>query len=211
MTAYSDLQAQVSGLLNRRDATTAQVQAWIQLSIQRIQRELRVPAMEKVVLVTIPSNTDGTITVPSDLLELIDIINPWGVRLVKKDITEVLQAAKTTGNSLIYYRQGGKYLIGEAAQANDVFTLIYYAELAPLVSPTDTNIVVSIAPDLIVYGALGYAGDFYVDKRTATWEQRYGQIIEDLQAMADADENSGGATVSAPTYWPDDGVAYGYP
>lgn len=211
MTTYADLQSQVLGLLNRRDATTAQIQAWIQNAIQTIQRELRVPAMEKVVQVTLPDNTDGTLTVPSDMLELIDIINHHGVRLTKEDVTKVMQAAKVIGAPSIYYRMGGRWLLGMRPKPGETLMVVYYAELGPLVNPTDENIMTDIAPDLITYKALSFAGDFYVDKRTSQWDTRYEAIKQDLQAMADADETSGASVVSLPVYWPDDGVAYGYP
>jgi len=177
--------------------------------------------MEKIVLVTINSTPNdfvpGTpalpsgITIPSDLLELIDILNPFGDRLKKEDVTTVMQAARTFGIGRIYYRLGGTWIIGEAPNAGDIYTVVYYAEIGPLVNGTDENIITDIAPDLIIYKALTFAGDFFVDKRTPTWEQRYQSIAQTLQGMADADELSGDACVGMPIYWPDDGVAYGYP
>jgi hypothetical protein len=221
VTTYSDLQTSVAGLLNRRDASTSQIQGWIQLALQRIQRELRIRAMEYTTFYTFPTNTQDFIPrsgslpsglpIPADFLELIDILNPFGERLTKQDVEKVMQAARVFGIGRVYYRLGSQWIIGEQPNPGDIYTLVYYQTLGPLVSPTDTNQLTSIAADLIIYGALTYAGDFYVDKRTPTWENKYGSIALSLQGMQDADELSGGAAVSLPIYWPDDGVAYGYP
>jgi hypothetical protein len=73
----AELTAQFLGLMNRTDLNTTPSLAstFITQSIMRLQRELRVPFMEKVILYTIPSTYDPTrgLAIPSDLLELIDI------------------------------------------------------------------------------------------------------------------------------------------
>jgi hypothetical protein len=200
---YSDLQAQFQSLLNRRDCTSTQAATFLQQAITRIQRELRVPAMEKSVVATIDSTYNGLV-IPSDLLELINIV-PASVtpdlqeRLSKCDLTEALQASALPGKPRLYARQGGVWVLGPSPAAGAQIRIDYYAEVAPLVNPTDTNIFTLIAGDLIVYGALSYAADFYTDKRKATFEGTYGLILSDLQNMADEDEENGGASVQ-PAY-----------
>lgn len=214
MASYQDIQNNVAALLNRNTATTAQIQAWIQNGIQRIQRELRCPAMEKTVTVTFnPANPFTGIIIPNDFIELINIFNRYGKRLTKEDATRVKYLMQWPGIPAYYYRQGGLWLIGPApitADPNEQMALVYYGELAPLVNPTDTNTLSVIAADLIEYAALSYAGDFFTDTRAPGWEQRYTQIRDDLQVMADEDESSGGSTVSPVWYWPSDDAAYGW-
>lgn len=210
-TNYSGLQTMVSGLLNRRDATTSQVQGWIQLGLQRIQRELRVPAMEEIANITIQDYTlwDGSlytpfpgIAIPSDFIELIDLLSPGGHRLQKEDITRVDEIAKALGPPRWYYRKGGAWLIAPAPIPGTVMTIVYYGEFDPLINGTDTNIISNIAPDLIVYSALGYAADFYSDKRGDSWEKRYQATLIAIQNQADEDETNGGSTVSPAYSWP---------
>lgn len=216
MATYQDIQNNVTALLNRNTATTAQIQAWIQNGIQRIQRELRCPAMEKTALITFSPSVPFTgITIPNDFIELIDILNRYGKRLQKEDISRVTYLQNVAGPGLpqYYYRQGGLWLIGPAPVVTDPteqMTIVYYGELAPLVNPADTNTITLISADLIVYAALSYAGDFYTDTRQQGWEQRYLQIRDDLQVMADEDESSGGATMSPAFFWPSDSPAYGW-
>lgn len=206
MTTYADCQTQVQTLLNRRDASTAQIAAWVQNSIQRIQRELRCPAMEKTVAITIDSTyaSNGGLLIPTDMIELIDILNSQGVRIKKEDITTVLQAAKLTDVPEVYYRKGGLWILGPVPVIGDTLDLVYYGELSPLINPTDTNPITIIATDLVAYGALGYAADFFTDRRADKWEARFQQIIQDLQEQADDDELSGSAGVTPSFFYPDD-------
>jgi hypothetical protein len=202
----------VSTLLNRRDATSAQIQAWVQNGLQRIQRDLRCPAMEKIVTVTITNTYVGSqgLAIPSDMIELIDLNNSQGDRIEKKDITTVNTLMGGFQNipanfdfPRFYYRKGGGWLLAPMPVLNDTIEVVYYAELGPLVNPTDTNTITIIATDLVAYAALCYAGDFFTDRRADKWEARYQQIKGALQDQADEDELSGAATVSPAFVYPD--------
>lgn len=212
MAAYQDIINMVTSLLNNRQASQAQIQAWIQNGIQRIQRELRGPLMEKRVTVTIPStwNPLTGLAIPSDLIELIDLLNSQGDRITKKDITTVNQLAGL-GTSLspvqidfpqFYYRKTGGWLLGPTPAQGDTVEIVYYGELAPLINTTDTNAATLVAPDLLWYAALTFAGDFFVDRRTDKWEARYQQILTSLQSQADEDEESGAAAVTPAFFYP---------
>jgi hypothetical protein len=213
---FSGVQTSVSNLLNRRDTTTAQLQQFIQTAIMRIQRELRTPMQEKSVIVTIGENFAG-LPIPTDFLELIDIIpvtTPFNqIRLQKCDITRALQTAAVPGFPEVYCRQGGLWILGPSPQLNDQIQIDYYAEFTPLVNPTDTNILITVAWDLVVYGALSEACLFYTDKRYGSqlsqradgttrimngFEGKYNDILDRLNEMAETDDDSGAAAVQIP-------------
>lgn len=201
---YGDIQNDFTALLNRRDCTTAQRNAFFNEAIQRIQREVRCPAMEKSVIYTVPSNYSG-LTIPSDLLELISILpEACDDRLEKTSIERALKGAREPGAPKFYCRQGGVWVLAPAPQQADVIRVDYYAELGTLSAPTDEVPLTKIAPDLLKYAALSYAGDFFNDKRTPTWETRYTQIRDSLQNMADADETSGASVVTPAYSYPED-------
>lgn len=212
MATYLDLQTSFLGLLNRRDATTAQAKAYIQNAIQVIQRELRCPAMEKSVVATVVNGYVGVV-IPSDFLELqnlIPLLTEGGAtttdmkRLEKTDISRALVEAINTGLPRRYCRQGGLWVLAPAPQVGDQIRIDYWAELGSLSSDTDTNTIATIASDLIVYKALSLSSDFFNDQRGPKWEARYQQILADLQEQADEDE-TGGASVVTPAYsYPDD-------
>jgi hypothetical protein len=209
---YGDLQTAFLGLLNRRDCTATQAQSFLQMSIVRIQRELRCPAMEKTTVATIALGYAG-LTIPSDLLELQDLIpltysggstTTNLVRMEKCDISRANVMSLTTGIPSVYSRDGGVWVLGPSPLVGDTIKIKYYAELGALAVSTDTNVISIIASDLILYGALSFAGDFFTDKRVGGWEARYVQICEDLQEQSDEDELHGAACVQPAFAYPDD-------
>jgi hypothetical protein len=207
------------GLMNRRDlyANPALVTTFLNGSIMRIQRDLRVPAMEKWTTVTITSPYTGLV-IPSDYLEIIGIYpqSSWVNRTRPDKLERAMNYAQfATDKPMIYSRQGGVWILGPAPAIGDTILLGYYAELTPLVNPTDTNILATVAWDLIVYGALVLACEYYNDKRKGAtvdpntgkvidgFEGRYNQIFQTLQDMGADDVLDEG--VMEPCYaYPDD-------
>jgi hypothetical protein len=69
--------------------------------------------------------------------------------------------------------------------------LNYYAQFTDMTADTDENDLAIIAPDLITYGALSYASDYFMDERGPLFEQRFSQFLSELQGQADDAETSG--------------------
>lgn len=201
---YGDIKSGFLSLLNRRDCTQAQADTFLQNGILKINRELRCPAMERILTLEIDDMYKGGIPIPTDFLELQSILNSQGNRVVKEDMATVLHLARGNDFPTSYVRLGAQWLLGPNPLLNDVVVVTYYASLPPLIASTDQCALTQIAGDLFTYAALTYAGDFYTDKRSDKWEQRYEQIKGDLQGMADADELSGGTNVSPAIIYPDD-------
>lgn len=188
-----ELTTQFTGLMNRRDlsANSSLVSTFINGSIMRIQRGLRSPLNEKWVTVTITDPYNGLV-IPSDFLELIGIYPnaDWVVRAKREKLERSLNYAQfSTDKPLLYTRQGGVWILGPAPSVGDTILLGYYSEISPpLVNPTDENILSIVAWDLIVYGALVLACEYYNDKRVDRFEARYQQIFADIKDMGDDDE-----------------------
>lgn len=206
----SELTTQFTGLMNRRDLTanSSLVTTFLNQSVMRIQRELRCPAMEKVVDVTITAPYTGLV-IPNDFIELIGLYpqseNPPSKRLRKDRLEKVTWMAANTGCPSKFAREGGMWILGPSPSVSDVVRIWYYAELSALVNPTDTNVISVIAWDLIVYGALVAACEYFKDNRLDRFEARYQQILGDLQEQADADELDD-AQVDPCWAYPDDDV-----
>lgn len=204
----SELTTQFTGLMNRRDLTanTTLVTNFLNQALMRIQRELRCPAMEKLVDVTIAAPYTGLV-IPSDFLELIGIYpqssNPPSKKLRKERLEKVTWLAANTGCPQKFAREGGTWILGPQPSVGDVIRIWYYAELAPLANPTDTNVISIIAWDLIVYAALVAACEYYKDNRLQAFEARYQQILAALQEQADDDELDD-AQVDPAYFYPDD-------
>jgi hypothetical protein len=201
----SQLTAQFLALMNRSDlnANPALATTFITQSIMRLQRELRVPFMEKIVRYTIPSTFDPSLglVIPSDLLELIDLnVDSDNSGLIdyplqRVQLKEAMVRAQLLDIPRVFARRGGYFVLGPQPAVGSVIELVYYAEFAPLVNPTDTNTISRIAWDAVVYGALSAAADYYNDDRSQVFEARYSQITKNLQDMADGDELTADAAV----------------
>jgi hypothetical protein len=187
--AYVDVKNQFIGLLNRRDITASLVDTFMGFAIQRIQRELRVPAMEKLIAVA----TDGTANfqMPGDLLEIISLHTNDNVqhkKLVRSDLQTILDYSQIPGIPRYYYREGTTISVGPYPPENTLIYFHYYVNADALSADTDTNWVTEIAPTLLVYAALSYACDYFLDDRKQLYEASYQQIADQIQQMALQDE-----------------------
>jgi hypothetical protein len=201
---YGELKTQFLGLLKRRDITDAQADTFLHQAIQRVQRVLRIPPMEKSIAVTYDGNIfhDGEISIPADYLRLISI-TANDRELKNRDITTVLEDAKRTGRPTGFTRRGGSWKFGPTPEVGTVFKIDYYDEFSDLVAPSDTNYLSRGANDLVIYGALSYACDWFIDKRAATFEQRFNLIKQEIQDQADQDALMN-AQVSSAYEFPED-------
>lgn len=205
-----ELKVQFKGLLNNTvvNNNAGLVSTFINQSIMRIQRELRVPFMEKQILFTIPS-TYTKLAIPSDLLELIAIMTDQDAdgileyELQRVSLTDTVRASEFPGPSQVYTRQGGSWILGPKPRSGDQVLIHYYAEFTALNADTDTNTCLKVAWDAVLYGALSVACDFLVDERAGGYEQRYVQITKQLQEQADGDELSADAAVRPALHYED--------
>ena len=178
------IREQIKALLNRNDATDAQVDTFIDQAVARIQRTLRVPSMEKVEIYTITEDLPNSLSLPNDFLQLKHLYRPDGV-IEFRDLGRFLMTQDAPGNKpLIYTRVQGSYQLKPTPPAGYQITMIYYGQIPDLVNDTDTNFVTEIAPDLLVYGALTFAADFFVDDRKDSFEQIAVRIFNEVQDQA---------------------------
>jgi hypothetical protein len=69
-----------------------------------------------------------------------------------------------------------------------------------LVNPTDTTPMTLVASELIIYAALTFAADYYLDERAALFEGKFNQFMAEHQEMANDQELNGGTQAILPTY-----------
>ena len=67
----------------------------------------------------------------------------------------------------------------------------YYASFTDMTSDTDENDLALIGSDLIIYGALAYASDYYLDERGPLFEGKFAQFMAEMQEQANDAETSG--------------------
>jgi hypothetical protein len=195
------MKTQFKGLLKRRDCGDDLVEIFMQQGIARSQRELRVPAMEKSIVFNVEEYAG--LGIPTDFLELKEISANFRT-LRRADMNKVLAGERYPGEPEWFARQGAKWRLAPYPETGTAVRIDYWAEAAALAADSDENIISKIAPDLIVYAALGYAASYYVDKRANDFQGAYQTIKDELQTQADVDELSGGASVTPAYSFPED-------
>ena len=203
MATYDELRTQFTSLLNRRDLTTTLRDTFIQQGISRAQRKIRTPALDRSIEVTMDTDSDTELLIPIDMLKLINLtVDNRRLRMV--DVNTALARAQESGIPEVFARRDAKWLLGPKPQDGQVIRIDYMSEDDPLVDGTDESNLSVTAPSLIIYAALSYACDHFQDKRGAQFETRFQMEVKELNDMADDDELSGGAQISAAYNYEDD-------
>lgn len=186
----AELRAQFQALLNRSDCDATLADTFIEQSIRRIQRLLRIPPMEKQQVYTINNETPW-ILLPSDFLEIIDIYHDE-MPLTRIPMSEMvlLKVTQQVGFPKYFTREQETLKIYPAPSSGEI-KLNYYGEFGDMVEDTDEISLGIYAPDLIIYGALSYATDYFLDERAATFEGRFNVFINEVQSQADEAEMVG--------------------
>jgi hypothetical protein len=194
-----NIRTHFKALLNRSDITDALADTFIDQGIARVQRSLRIPSMEKQYNYSITSPI-AEVILPNDFLEAISIYFD-GRQLAKVTLPEILERQQNgeQGSPLYFCRQGGKYLISPSPSTG-VLTLDYYAQFIEMTADSDENILAQVASDLIIYAALTYAADYYIDERSPVFENKYIQFMAEIQEQSNDAETSGNMQTIRPSY-----------
>lgn len=205
---YGELKADFLGLLKRRDLTDAQADNFIRKAVNRVQRVLRIPPMEKSIAVIYDGEqfTDGQLPIPADYLRLISLsaTPPGGTEreLTQSDLQSVLDLRTRTGRPTHFVRRGGYWSLAPIPEIGTKFRIDYYDEFPALTAGAD-NYLTNGAADMVTSAALVFACSHFNDKRKLDFEadfQTVKQEIED-QAAQDALIN---ASVAATYQFPED-------
>jgi hypothetical protein len=187
---YDTIKAQVASWLNRTDLAD-QIPFFIELAENRISHELRVPAMEKAVLLAV--DTDGFADIPDDFLEPIEML--WeSLPMERISMADLYRRTDLTGTPYAYARQ--RYRFKFYPMPDDLTVkprLIYYADPGRLNTNNQTHSLLKLAPELYLYGALVEAGVFLGSEQAlqAGWEQQFQAAMARLTRHARESEFSG--------------------
>jgi len=196
---YGDIKSHFNDLLNRSDITTALTTRFLDQGIARIQRQLRTPMNEKVRNYSITSQT-ASVTVPNDFIELVSLYyDDRELRRLPMSAFRPMVSSAYEGKPIYFTRQQADLLL-HPQPASGTLTMIYYGEFDAMSADSDENILAKAAPDLVVYGGLTFAADFYLDNRAEVFEQKFNQFLGEVQEQANDQELSGGTNSIRPAY-----------
>lgn len=191
------LRAHLIALMNRSDLSNALADTFIDQSLTRINRTLRIPPMEKQVEYNLNAAT-SFLTLPNDFLEVIDVYQGDKVldRITMREMIP-LREQGDAGPAQRFVRENAKILLHPTPSSGKV-VLNYYAEIPQLTSDSDENFMTVIANDLVCYGALCYAADYFIDERAPFFEQKYALYMAELQSQSDDAETAGTVIAMTP-------------
>ena len=179
---YGELKAQFVAVLNRTDITTALTTTFIDQGVKRAQRKLRIPPQE--VSLDYVASAFVNLPVPSDLIQAINLsVNNQYVQFMP--LSQFLEINDySTGQPIYWTRKGAAILMKPVPTDGATISFLYYGQFTPFTADSQTTTISLIAPDLIIYAALKYAADYYIDERAATFDATFAEIAQDLQDQA---------------------------
>ena len=194
---YGDIKSHFNDLLNRSDITASLTTLFIDQSIARIQRQLRTPLNENKTTYTFSSQT-SSVTLPTDFLEIISLYYQ-GIELTRVPMSKLRSLVNnpTAGSPTVFTREQQNLLLHPQPTSGDL-VLYYYGEFTPMTQDTDENDLAAVASDLIIYGALTFAADYYLDERRDIFEAKFQQFLSELQEQANDQELNGGTQAIQP-------------
>lgn len=192
---YGEVKATFLGILNRKDITPTLTETFISFGIQRAQRVLRVPAMENIATYTVDETWARYIPIPDDYLRMVSLKTDASgndpTELRRGSLQVAMKASTYPGIPSVYARDGGNFVIGPAPEAGTVLYLTYIANFDNLVADTDSNWLTDVCPDVVIYGALSRAADYYLDDRKGLFEETFAVSVNELNEQALEEESVG--------------------
>lgn len=179
--------------LARDDCSVSLADRFIGQGLQRIQREVRAPFMERLQVFN-EATTLSIIPVPTDFLEMIDILVDGlnGHEGLLQVPYRQLFRTPISAPPAVYARQQAQWHLRGHVGAGIEVLVSYYGGLSPLADDAAENEATAAAPDLCLYAALAYAGDHFGIKRAESWGQTYLNIRDGITEMAAVVDSSGG-------------------
>lgn len=193
---YGELRVQFMELLNRQDCSTSLADIFISMGVRRTERILRTPFQRRLITLTIGSDYTGNLTIPTDYLGLDWLkVNGRGIPRVSPNSDEKEIAH---GHTPVFFIQNEKFLFRPELKTGDVVKINYYRETFIFEEDSDITPATIIIPDLVIYAALVFAADHFVDERRADFKEMFTSLHQEVQAQADLDAFSGGMVIQNP-------------
>ncbi len=191
-----ELRTHIKDVLNRSDLSDALTDTFIEQTLTRIQRLLRIPSMERTATQTVAGGYDGFV-VPNDFLEIISLRSQGNPICTKVEYSDFVALTNVEGTPTKFAREPAtnRFLLHPVPTSGTVLELKYYAEFTALSTDTSTNEISEIGQDLITYGALSYASDYFIDERKQIFEASFQNYLSEIKTQS-IDEAFAGANLS---------------
>lgn len=183
---FGELRQHFKDNINRNDISDSLANFYIQSSLSRLGRRLRLPFQEVDAELTVLAN--GEAQVPADFLETIDIAKkPNGESL---NFVSLVEFRKSSDPSL-YTRVRDKFRF-KGVKVGDKIDLVYYADFLPVSDPEDVNQIMQLAPDVVMLGACADAAIYFVDDRQQVFDGLFTGRVQEIEDQAQTSTLRGG-------------------
>ena len=197
IATFAELKVAAANWLDRSDLTS-RILEFITLAEARINRALRVRAMETVS--TAISTTAGTreYSLPTSFVQMktfsltTEPITP--LSYITPELMNRIWAGSTKGKPEVFTIIADNVRLGSNPDAVYTTSMTYYKTFTALSDAAPTNWVILNAPDLILYGVLLEAEPFIMnDERIPLWATAFKQPLDDIQFADNKDRHSDSA------------------
>jgi hypothetical protein len=197
MATWAEMRTDFLGRMIHDDITVAEADTYLNKSIQRCQRELRIPCMDRIFQTTVAGASLGTVAIPSDFLEMqdifVDLSDGRSPALTKLSLRQLKAKDPLACPEPEWYARDGAYWrFVPWIPIGRLIDIRYFGEFSAFATDASENELSAIADDLIVWGAMADAGDFYRHPQTDEWEDKFVRRREGLSLQGRDMENSGG-------------------
>lgn len=178
ISTYAELQTSVATWLHRSDLT-ANIVDFITLAEKRLNRRLRLLAMETVVTPTL-SAAATSVDFPDRFLEHIDLrYQQYDYRPTQISVRELSSLTDDDQGQPNYFAISSKYEFNRPSDQDYTMIITYFKGFD--IAADNTNWLLTNAPDAYLYATLLEAGAFIKDaSRLQTWSSGLEQSIKDL-------------------------------
>jgi hypothetical protein len=180
---YTELLSAVSATWPHRADLTGMAADFITLGEARLNRKLRIKAMEESSTIT-PSQSVRYVALPTGYLEAISFTDDIGdtVQPLSSDSLERAASNATAGHP-DYYRISSRIDFERVADSAYSYTLRHYKRLD--IAADATNTLLTTAPDIYLFAALVNA-ERYVknDNRFPMWKAELNEAISELNSQS---------------------------
>jgi hypothetical protein len=177
LSTYTELQADIATWLNRDDLT-AQIPSFIRLAESEIDRDSTtlsdtIAELRSIRFVSGSPRRDV----------VLDIVTP-------EMLSEIRARFQSSGRPIAAAVIGGKIVVAPSPDQAYSAEAVYFGSLVPLSAENPTNVVLTEAPDLYLYGGLKHSAPFLQhDERLPMWNELFNTALDQLHARREREEH----------------------
>lgn len=193
LDSYTNLKAAVADHTNRSDLTT-QIIDFITIAEARMNRELRIQAMETLGTLTTVAGT-ATIALPTRYREArwlyVDGDPKAALSYMPGEQLFITYAGSTQKKPAVFTRQGSTFRLGPTPDAVYTIYCLYFQAFQNLSGSVATNGLLDLAPDLYLYATLAAAELYIPNNRWQAYEAKYQELKMAVMAEDKSQRYSG--------------------